>query len=93
MQSSDAFAVDAAGVIKIRSRRSGDSIRLSGGTKSLKKLFIDRKIPAHQRDMIPVVCDEQGILGVYSIGPNLDRTAKELPAMLIRFAKNEKEQK
>ena len=93
VQSSDAFAVDAAGVIKIRSRRSGDSIRLSGGTKSLKKLFIDQKIPAHQRDMIPVVCDEQGILGVYSIGPNLDRTAKELPAMLIRFAKNEKEQK
>ena len=89
----DAFAVDAAGVIKIRSRRSGDSIRLSGGTKSLKKLFIDRKIPAHQRESIPVVCDEQGILGVYSIGPNLDRTAKELPAMLIRFAKYEKEQK
>ena len=69
----DAFTVAAEGKIFLRSRQSGDEIRLSGGTKSLKKLFIDRKIPASQRNLIPVVCDDRGILGVWGIGANLDR--------------------
>ena len=63
---------------------------LSGGTKSLKKLYIDRKIPAAQRLQIPVVADEKGILGVYTIGSNLDRAAEKLPAVTIRFEKREK---
>ncbi len=83
--SPDAFTVHPKGEMILRSRRAGDSIRLSGGSKSLKKLFIDRKIPADKRDKIPVVCDEQGILGVYSIGTNLDRAAGTLPAVTIRF--------
>ena len=81
------FTVRSVGHIYIRSRQSGDTIRLSGGSKSLKKLFIDRKIPAAQRDNIPVVCDDLGILGVYGIGPNLDRVATSLPATQIRFQK------
>ena len=81
----DAFTVYPRGEIHFRPRKSGDNIRLSGGSKSLKKLFIDRKIPADQRDKIPVVCDEQGILGVYSIGTNLDRTPGNDPAVTIRF--------
>ena len=48
-------------------------MRLSGGTKSLKEIFVDRKIPASQRDQIPVIADSQGVLGVYGIGANLDR--------------------
>ena len=83
----DAFTVSAVGNITIRSRCSGDEMRLPGGTKTLKKLFIDRKIPAYQRESVPVVCDEQGVLGVYNIGPNLDRAAEELPAVMIRFEK------
>ena len=81
----DIFTVNPVGTVCIRSRRSGDAIRLSGGTKSLKKLFIDRKIPATLRDAVPVICDDAGILGVYGIGVNLDRVAKELPAVQIRF--------
>ena len=80
----DAFTVCPVGEIRIRARKSGDSIRLSGGSKSLKKLFIDRKIPAAQRQQIPVVCDDAGILGVYTIGANWDRTAGET-AVTIRF--------
>ncbi len=79
------FTVCPQGQIRVRSRQAGDRIRLAGGTKSLKKLFIDRKIPAHLRDQIPVVVDDRGILGVYSIGTNLDRAAWELPALQIRF--------
>ena len=81
----DTFTVVPRGEILLRSRRTGDCIRLAGGSRSLKKLFIDRKIPADQRKKIPVVCDDQGILGVYQIGTNLDRAAENLPAVTIRF--------
>ena len=82
----DAFTVSPVGVITLRPRQPGDTIRLSGGTKSLKKLFIDRKLPAAERSRIPVVCDEQGILGVYTIGADRMRTAGENP-VTIRFIK------
>ena len=84
-QSENLLTVCPVGKISIRPRQTGDKIRLSGGSKSLKKLFIDRKIPAAVRGRIPVVCDEIGILGVYSIGVNLDRAARILPAVTIRF--------
>lgn len=84
-QSENLLTVCPVGKISIRPRQTGDKIRLSGGSKSLKKLFIDRKIPAADRERIPVVCDETGILGVYSIGVNLDRAAQTLPAVTIRF--------
>ena len=83
----DEFTVRTVGEIRICSRQAGDAIRLSGGTKTLKKLFIDRKIPAARRDQIPVIRDDLGILGVYSIGAHLDRIPEELPAVTIRFHK------
>ena len=81
----DTFTVAPVGRIRIRTRMSGDSIRLSGGTKSLKKLFIDKKIPADRRDAIPILADDLGVLAVWGIGANLDRTANTLPAIEIRF--------
>lgn len=84
-QSENLLTVCPVGKISIRPRQTGDKIRLSGGSKSLKKLFIDRKIPAAVRGQIPVVCDETGILGVCSIGVNLERAAQILPAVTIRF--------
>lgn len=81
----EVFTVNAAGAITLRSRQTGDSIRLNAGTCTLKKLFIDRKIPAHQRAHIPVLADEQGVLGVWGVGANVDRLATELPAMQIRL--------
>ena len=86
----DTFTVVSRGELHLRPRRAGDAIRLPGGTKSLKKLFIDRKIPAALRERIPVLCDEEGILGVYSIGVNLDRSAGEGSAVTVRFEKTEK---
>jgi len=35
---------------------------LPGGHKSIKKLLIDRKIPAKTRDRIPVICDNNKVL-------------------------------
>jgi tRNA(Ile)-lysidine synthase len=74
----------------LRQRQTGDVMRLPGGTKSLKKLFIDRKIPASQRTEIPVLADEAGVLGVPGIGPNLDRIAEQLPAVQFVFDEVEK---
>ena len=81
----DTFTVCPRGPIRVRFRETGDTVRLPGGTKSLKKLFIDRKIPAHDRDRVPVLADEEGILAVHGIGPNEDRKAAALPAVTIRI--------
>ena len=72
----DCFSVVPNGEMTVRGRESGDTMRLAGGSKSLKKLFIDRKIPAAQRNLIPVVADEKGVLGVYGIGANCDRLGR-----------------
>ena len=79
------FTVNTHGPIVLRPRKAGDSIRLNAGTCTLKKLFIDRKIPAHQRAFVPVLADERGVLGVMGIGANVDRLAESLPAVQIRL--------
>ena len=81
------FTVAPQGELWVRSRQAGDRLRLPGGSRSLKKLFIDRRIPAGDRDRIPVVADSQGVLGVWGIGPNQDRVSKEIPAVQICFEK------
>ena len=60
------------GEIFVRSRRQGDKIKLSekGGTKSLKKLFTDKKIPLEQRNLIPVI--EAGGEAVFVLGFGAD---------------------
>ena len=81
----DRFTVYPQGKITVRSRQPGDTIRLQGGTKSLKDLMIDRKIPAAKRNKIPVICDEAGILGVWGIGANLERISGQGSAVEICF--------
>lgn len=81
----DVFTVQTAGRVILRSRQTGDSIRLNAGTCTLKKLFIDRKIPAYRRSFVPVLVDEQGVLAVGGIGANVDRLTKLLPAVQIRL--------
>ena len=85
INTADTFTVVPVGDVYIRPRQTGDAIRLPGGTKTLKKLFIDRKIPAAQRDSVPVICDDRGILAVGGIGVNLDRAAAKLPATQIQL--------
>ena len=58
------------GRMTVRPRLEGDSIRLLGhnGTKTLKKLFIERKVPARERSRVPVIADDAGVLAVYGLG-------------------------
>lgn len=67
------WTVSPSGPMTVRCRRSGDAITLPGGTKSLKKLFIDRKLPRWERLALPVVADEKGVLAVRGIGVNESR--------------------
>ena len=71
------FVVAPVGQMVVRSRQSGDEIRLMGGTKSLKKLFADKKVPAAERCLVPVIADEQGVLAVGGVGANLERVTDE----------------
>lgn len=71
--SPNSFVVCPEGIVTIRPRQAADAITLSGGTKSLKKLFIDRKIPASERLLIPVAADSRGVLCVCGIGASLSR--------------------
>lgn len=89
-QGPQTFTVRPEGMLQLRHRQEGDRLSLPGGTKSLKKLFIDRKIPASLRDTVPVLCDEQGILGVVGFGPDRHRQARSLPAVTIRFVSDRK---
>jgi tRNA(Ile)-lysidine synthase len=80
------------GKITVRPRREGDSIRLAGRgcTKTLKKLFIERRIPARERPLVPVVADDCGVLAVYGVGCG-DRAAPKAgePAIMIEFIRGE----
>jgi tRNA(Ile)-lysidine synthase len=77
--------LQTTGNVVLRSRLPGDEMRLPGGTKSLKKLFIDKKIPASQRSRVPVLADERGVLAVYGLGVNLDRVSLEETGVQFLF--------
>ena len=51
-----------------RSRAEGDRADIHGGTKTLKKLFIEEKIPAEKRSSVLVAADEEGILWIEGLG-------------------------
>ncbi len=67
------FTAAPRGMVYVRSRQAGDRIRLPGGTKTVKKLMIDRKIPAATRPYVPILADDEGILGIRGVGADLDR--------------------
>ncbi len=56
------------GELFIRYRRDGDSYYYGGMTHKLKKLFNDKKIPVLERDTLPILCDQKGILWVPGFG-------------------------
>lgn len=83
---------DEAPAITVRPRQTGDRILLPGGHKTLKKWMIDRKIPAAQRDLLPVLADGRGIIAVYPLGCDAARQARPGDrAWIISFQNEERE--
>lgn len=56
------------GDLYVRNRRTGDRIFINGMNKSIKKLFIEKKIPKEYREIIPIFCDDEGIIYVPFVG-------------------------
>lgn len=56
--------------LTVRNRQDGDRIKLPSGSKKLKDLYIDKKIPKSVRDSLPIFVDKNEeiifIPGVYS---------------------------
>ncbi|KXZ38902.1 tRNA(Ile)-lysidine synthase [Alkalithermobacter thermoalcaliphilus JW-YL-7 = DSM 7308] len=73
-----------SGQLEIRNRKDGDKIKLLGlgGSKKLKDLFIDLKIPKDERGKIPILCDEKGIIWLvgYRMSEDykIDKTTKKV---------------
>ncbi len=61
---------DSVFPVTIRNRRDGDRIRYPFGTKKVKDVFIDKKIPMKERNRLPVVLDKTGTIlfipGIYA---------------------------
>lgn len=65
----DCGTIDFASLC-VRTRCAGDRIRLTahGGSRTLKKLLIDRKVPRFRRDLLAVIADKYGVIAVQDIG-------------------------
>lgn len=76
--------------VAIRPRKTGDRYRPCGfcGTKTIKKMMIDRKIPAHLRDHLPVVLCGEDILWCAGLpGADWAKTDKTTNRLLIMTVK------
>jgi tRNA(Ile)-lysidine synthase len=67
----------------VRGRRPGDRLTLPGGTKPLKALMIDRKIPARQRNAVPVLTAAGKPVAVFGVGCDPTWMAKEGEAAVV----------
>jgi tRNA(Ile)-lysidine synthase len=81
--------------LTIRTVQPGDRLAPFGleGTQKLKKLFIDRKVPRHQRDRIPIICSGKTILWAVGIrrsaaAPVTDATSRVLIVRLEKCREN-----
>ena len=56
------------GSLYLRPKKDGDTVYYGGMTHKLKKLFSDRKIPPSKRMLIPILCDDSGVVWVPGFG-------------------------
>lgn len=75
--------------LRVRGRLPGDRLTLSGGTKSLKALMIDKKIPARLRDSIPVLTLDGKPIAVFGVGADPAYTAgPDEDALVLEYRHN-----
>ena len=83
--------MDQTTSICVRPRQAGDVLDLPGGRRSLKRLMIDRRIPAARRGLLPVVADAGGVLAVCGLGADSRRKAQPGDrAVIIKIWKEER---
>lgn len=68
--------VEEHGELRLRGRLPGDRMRLPGGSKSLARLLIDRKVPREERDALEVLASGSRVLWAEGIGLAADVPAE-----------------
>jgi tRNA(Ile)-lysidine synthase len=94
LRGKDVFVFSMNGVslpLRVRSRRPGDRMAIAGvGTRKLKDIFIDAKVPQQERDVWPVVEDFSGTIiwlpGLKCAQSNQISNAEQW--VILRFQKN-----
>ncbi len=78
------------GDLFLRTRKEGDTFSQTNrtGTKTLKKLFNENNIPVEKRNILPILCDSEGIVWIYSVGVS-KRCAVDENTTNIIFVKGE----
>ncbi len=79
------------GKLRIRSRKEGDVIFYGGITRKVKTLFSDLKIPREIRDLIPILCDDKGIVWIPGFGVR-DDGVKNSSAQFVTLAIGKKDE-
>ena len=51
----------------LRNRREGDRIKIGSGTKKVKDLLIDEKIPTNKRDELLMLVKDNQVLNIFGI--------------------------
>ena len=81
------------GGLTVRSRRPGDRLRPLGlgGAKKVQDVLVDAKVPAEERDGVPIVCDEAGIIWV--VGHCIDERVALAPTteLAVRLTASRKQ--
>jgi len=73
--------------LTLRSRRPGDRIRLRGGSRKVKKVLLDFRIPPEDRERVPLLVDAKGrVLWVAGVVRTSElSSAQDGRTMLIRI--------
>ena len=86
MDNLDIFCNKSSPGVTVRSWRSEDRLILPGsrGARSLKRLFADRGICSPERETIPVLCIDDRVCAVFSVGQDTDFLQEKKIAITIK---------
>ena len=76
------------GRLRLRPKLDGDTVYYGGITRKLKKLYNDRKIPLSRRSLIPVLCDDDGVVCVPGLGVRDDGNRGKGPYFTLCITDN-----
>ncbi len=57
------------GELKIKYREAGDTYRFGGMTRKVKKLLSEKKLSRDERTLLPILCDDDGIVWIPGFPP------------------------
>ncbi len=85
MDDAERFGCDGlAFPLEVRGWRAGDRIRMPYGSKKLKKLFAEARIPIHERAAVPIVVDADGrVCWVVGVARSVDAPPQTEAALTI----------